>query len=164
MGCSVTDSPLLFLYNYSDVEKGRNKVFVSELTIVPKYFEFDMMGIIYHAHYLGWFEAGRTKLIEDLGFKYFDMEQAGYISPVQEMKIEYKRGIRYGEEVLLRTWIKENGGVKTEYSYEVLNGEGAICVTGASTHYVVRRDDFKPMQFKKVFPDWYAAFDRAKAK
>ncbi|MNC62138.1 Thioesterase superfamily protein [compost metagenome] len=112
---------------------------------------------------MAWFEAGRTKLIEDLGFKYFDMEQAGYISPVQEMKIEYKRGIRYGEEVLLRTWIKENGGVKTEYGYEVLNGEGTLCVEGSSIHYVVRRDDFKPVQFKKVFPEWYAAFDRAKA-
>lgn len=138
-------------------------MFVSELSIVPKYFEFDMMGIIYHAHYLGWFEAGRTKLIEDLGFRYFDMEQAGYISPVQEMKIEYKRGIRYGEEVLLRTWIKENGGVKTEYGYEVLNGEGTLCVEGSSTHYVVRRDNFRPVQFKKVFPEWHAAFDRAKA-
>ncbi len=136
-------------------------MYISELAIKPKYFEFDMMGIIYHANYLGWFEAGRTQLIEDLGFNYIDMEQAGYISPVQEMRIEYKKGIRYGDEVLLKTWINNNGGVKTEYGYEVWNGEGELCVEGASTHYVVRREDFKPVQFKKVFPDWYEAFKRA---
>lgn len=136
-------------------------MYISELAIKPKYFEFDMMGIIYHAHYLGWFEAGRTKLIEDLGFNYIHMEQAGYISPVQEMRIEYKKGIRYGDEVLLKTWIRNNGGVKTEYGYEVWNGDGELCVEGVSTHYVVRREDFKPVQFKKVFPDWYAAFEQA---
>ncbi|GIO39353.1 4-hydroxybenzoyl-CoA thioesterase [Paenibacillus antibioticophila] len=136
-------------------------MYISELAIKPKYFEFDMMGIIYHAHYLGWFEAGRTKLIEDLGLNYIHMEQAGYISPVQEMKVEYRKGIRYGDEVLLRTWIKENGGVKTVYSYEVLNGQGELCVLGTSVHYVVRREDFKPVQFKKIFPDWYARFAEA---
>lgn len=136
-------------------------MYISELEIKPKYFEFDMMGIIYHAHYLGWFEAGRTKLIEDLGLNYIHMEQAGYISPVQEMKVEYRKGIRYGDEVLLRTWIKENGGVKTVYSYEVLNGQGELCVQGTSVHYVVRREDFKPVQFKKIFPDWYARFAEA---
>lgn len=136
-------------------------MYVSELSITPKYFEYDMMGIIYHSHYLEWFEAGRLKLTQDLGLSYFEMEQSGYISPVQEMKVEYKRGIRYGEEVLLRTWIKQNGGVKTEYAYEVLNGEGTLCVTGSSIHYVVRREDFKPVQFKKVFPEWYSAFEKA---
>lgn len=136
-------------------------MYISELSIKPKYFEFDMMGIIYHAHYLGWFEAGRTRLIEDLGLNYVHMEQAGYISPVQEMRVEYRKGIRYGDEVLLRTWIKENGGVKTVYSYEVLNGQGELCVQGTSVHYVVRREDFKPVQFKKTFPDWFAKFEEA---
>lgn len=136
-------------------------MFVSELSIEPKYFEFDMMGIIYHAHYLEWFEQGRTKLCEDLGYKYIDMERAGYISPVNEMKVEYKRGIRYGEEVLLKTWIADNGGVKTTYGYEVYNGEGTLCVVASSSHYIVRREDFKPVQFKKVFPEWYAAFEQA---
>ncbi|MDQ0086999.1 acyl-CoA thioester hydrolase [Paenibacillus anaericanus] len=136
-------------------------MFVSELTILPKYSEFDMMGIIYHANYLGWFEMGRTKLCQDLGFEYFDMEQAGYISPVHEMKVEYKRGITYGDRVLLRTWIRENGGVKTVYGYEVVDGNGIVRVEGTSSHYVVRKEDFKPVQFKKVFPEWYAAFEEA---
>lgn len=136
-------------------------MYVSDLAIVPKYFEFDMMGIIYHAHYLEWFEMGRLQLCKDLGLHYFDMEQAGYISPVHEMKVEYKRGIRYGEDVLLQTRIIDNGGVKTVYGYAVYNGEGTLCVEGSSSHYVVRREDFKPVQFKKAFPEWYAAFEAA---
>ncbi|WP_059054345.1 acyl-CoA thioesterase [Paenibacillus senegalimassiliensis] len=134
---------------------------VCEVAIEPRYFEYDMMGIIYHSHYLEWFELGRLSLIRQLGFDYFDMEQSGYISPVHEMKVEYKRGIRYGESVLLKTRIIDNGGVKTVYGYEVYNGEGTLCVEGSSSHYVVRREDFKPVQFKKVFPEWYAAFAEA---
>lgn len=137
-------------------------MFVSELNIEPKYSEFDMMGIIYHANYLSWFEMGRTKLCADLGFLYYDMEQAGYISPVHEMNVIYKRGITYGEKVVLRTWIHDNGGVKTTYAYELLDGDGQMRVQGMSSHYIVRREDFKPVQFKKVFPEWYAAFEQAK--
>nr|WP_276616003.1 thioesterase family protein [Paenibacillus timonensis] len=148
--------------DWRETWKGANRVYVCEVVIEPKYSEFDMMGIIYHAHYLEWFELGRLQLSRNLGFDYVKMEQAGYISPVHEMKVEYKRGIRYGETVLLKTRVIENSGVKTAYGYEVYNGEGTLCVEGSSSHYVVRREDFKPVQFKKVFPEWYAALEEAR--
>lgn len=146
----------------TEIRKERRRVYVCELTIEPKYSEFDMMGIIYHARYIEWFEQGRLQLSRNLGFDYFDMEQAGYISPVHEMNVEYKRGIRYGDTVLLKTRVIENNGVKTAYGYEVYNGEGTLCVEGSSSHYVVRREDFRPVQFKKVFPEWYAALEEAR--
>nr|WP_272491477.1 thioesterase family protein [Paenibacillus rhizolycopersici] len=148
--------------DWRETRKGANRVYVCEVVIEPKYSEFDMMGIIYHAHYLEWFELGRLQLSRNLGFDYVKMEQAGYISPVHEMKVEYKRGIRYGETVLLKTRVIENSGVKTAYGYEVYNGEGTLCVEGSSSHYVVRRENFKPVQFKKVFPEWYAALEEAR--
>ncbi|EMV4629748.1 hypothetical protein AAC545_002271, partial [Listeria monocytogenes] len=55
---------------------------IAETTIEVRYAETDQMGVVYHNNYLVWMEIGRTRLIEKLGFRYFDMEEAGYLSPV----------------------------------------------------------------------------------
>ena len=55
---------------------------ISETNIEVRYAETDQMGVVYHANYLVWMEIGRTKLIEDLGFKYAEMEKDGILAPV----------------------------------------------------------------------------------
>ena len=48
---------------------------VNHTEIEVRYQETDQMGVVYHANYLVWFEIGRTKFIEQLGFKYAEMER-----------------------------------------------------------------------------------------
>ena len=42
-----------------------------------RYSETDQMGIVYHAHYLVWFEIGRTEWCRAAGLPYADMERDG---------------------------------------------------------------------------------------
>jgi acyl-CoA thioester hydrolase len=53
-------------------------MYISRKEIQLTYADTDMMGVIYHANYLKWFEIGRTQLIADLGYSYLDMEKLGY--------------------------------------------------------------------------------------
>ena len=41
---------------------------VSRSQVTVRYAETDMMGSVYHANYLPWFEIGRTTLLKELGF------------------------------------------------------------------------------------------------
>ncbi|SHK23400.1 acyl-CoA thioester hydrolase [Desulforamulus aeronauticus DSM 10349] len=153
----------------SDVIKMNKKLamesmYISEKEIQILYADTDMMGVIYHANYLKWFELGRTQLIIDIGYNYLDMERLGYYAPVYKVEITYKRAIRYGEKAVVRTWVDENNGLRTVYGYHILNGKGEICVEGTSTHIVVRKEDFKPVQFKKVFPEWFQKYEEIKKK
>ena len=52
---------------------------ISTKEIQILYADTDAMGVIYHANYLKWLELGRSQLIEDLGYNYMDMENAGYM-------------------------------------------------------------------------------------
>lgn len=141
-----------------------DKHFISEREIQILYADTDMMGVIYHANYLKWFELGRTQLIQDIGFNYLDMERQGYYVPVYQLQITYKRSLRYGDRAVVKTWVEENNGLRTVYGYHIVNGEGDICVEGNSTHIVVRKDTFKPVQFKKVFPEWFQKYEEIKKK
>ncbi|AQS58245.1 acyl-CoA thioesterase [Desulforamulus ferrireducens] len=139
-------------------------MYVSEKEIQILYADTDMMGVIYHANYLKWFELGRTQLIIDVGYDYLEMERQGYYAPVYNIEITYKRAIRYGERAVVRTWVEKNDGLRTVYGYQIVNGEGEICVEGTSTHIIVRKEDFRPVQFKKVFPAWFQKYEEIKRK
>src|SRR5690625_670534 len=82
-------------------------------TIEVRYQETDQMGVVYHANYLVWFEIGRTKLIESLGFNYADMEKQQVVSPVIDVKISYRKPVRYDEKVIIETWIESYNGIRT---------------------------------------------------
>jgi acyl-CoA thioester hydrolase len=120
------------------------------------------MGVIYHGNYIKWLELGRAKLIEDIGYNYLDMEKAGYYAPVYNLEITYKKSIKYGDRVFVKTWVEENRRTRTTYGFQIVNGEGEICAEGTTTHIVVRKEDFKPVQFGKVFPEWFQKYEEIK--
>jgi len=126
--------------------------------IEVRYQETDQMGVVYHANYLVWFEIGRTKLIEYLGFKYADMEKYNIVSPVIDAQISYKKPVRYGEKVVIDTWLEKYDGIRTVYGYNVIGEDGHIAVTGTTTHVIVQKDSFRPLSLKKAFPDWHKAY------
>lgn len=127
-------------------------------TIEVRYQETDQMGVVYHANYLVWFEIGRTKLIEELGFHYADMEKHNVVSPVIDAHISYKNAIRYGESVIIETWLEKYDGIRSVYGYNVIGENGKVAVTGTTEHVIVKKDTFRPLSLRKAFPDWHAAY------
>lgn len=126
--------------------------------IEVRYQETDQMGVVYHANYLVWFEIGRTKLIEALGFKYAEMEKHHVVSPVTDVQVSFKKPVRYGEKVYVDTWIEKYDGIRTVYGYHVINENEEIVVSGSTQHVIVKKDTFRPLSLRKAFPDWHEAY------
>ncbi|GIP61891.1 acyl-CoA thioesterase [Virgibacillus pantothenticus] len=126
--------------------------------IEVRYQETDQMGVVYHANYLVWFEIGRTKFIESLGLEYTEMESHQIVSPVTNAQIQFKKPIRYGEQVTVVTWLEAYNGIRTVYGYHILNGKEEIAVSGTTEHVIVNKETFRPLSLKKTFPDWHQAY------
>ncbi|WP_445487171.1 acyl-CoA thioesterase [Niallia sp. 03133] len=139
-----------------------NNEFVSTREIQLYYADTDMMGVIYHANYLKFFELGRGGLIEDLGFSYVEMEKKGYFAPVYDIQATYKKPLRYGDKAFVNTWVERNDGLKTTYGYRVEKEGGDVCVEGTSTHIIVGKESFKPKSFKRCFPEWFHKYEEIK--
>lgn len=135
---------------------------ISNAEIEVRYAETDQMGVVYHANYLVWMEIGRTKLIQDLGFSYAEMEAEGVLSPVIDIQASYKKPLHYGEVAIVRTWVEEYDGIRVTYGYEILTPDHEVAFTGYSKHVCVKKETFRPIQIKKRFPDWHAAYEKAK--
>ena len=103
-----------------------------------------MMGVVYHANYLLYFEDARTAFLEALGYPY----------------------ARYGEGAVVRTRVVLSRPTKTVYAYEVFK-EGQDmdadkpCCTGRSTHCLVDAATFKPVSLKRRVPELYERYAEA---
>ena len=110
----------------------------SVTTIQVRYAETDMMGIVYHANYLPWFEVGRTTLLKECGFPYRDLETQGYLLPVIELGVKYQRPALYDDTLTIITRLKERPVLRIHLEYEVRRGDDLL-VTGFTTHAFINK-------------------------
>ncbi|MDM5337515.1 thioesterase family protein [Fictibacillus enclensis] len=140
-------------------------MYISTAPIQLTYADTDMMGVIYHGNYVKFLELGRSALIADAGFDYLEMEKQGYYAPVYNLEITYKKPIRFGDQVFVKTWVEENKRSKTVYGFEIVkrNDDGEhLCATGTTTHIVVNGTNFRPVPFNKAFPEWFQKYEEIK--
>jgi len=111
----------------------------SRSAVTVRYAETDMMGVVYHANYLPWFEIGRTALLKEIGIAYRDLETAGYRLPVLELSAKYLRPARYDDTVEVITVLREKPLVRIRLEYEVKRGE-ELLATGTTVHAFIDRE------------------------
>lgn len=149
--------------------------------IKVRYGETDMMGVVYHANYLLYFEDARLDFLDALDFSYATrIEGAGYMSPIHDVEIHYRAPLRYGEPGIVRTSVAKNLPMRTVYRQQVYRAEDVVegesadaavrpepqlregatpLVDALITVCVVERDTFKPVSLRRTFPDLYAKYD-----
>lgn len=126
--------------------------------IPVRYQETDMMGIVYHANYIVYLEIARTELLRKLGVEYKEMEDAGFVSPVTNVSMDYKKSVTYGDTVHVRVWVDQYSKIRTTYGYELTDQRGNLVGTAKTTHVVVRRGDFKPIRLDRELPEWHEMY------
>jgi acyl-CoA thioester hydrolase len=104
------------------------------------------MGVVHHASYLVYLEEGRTALMRELGFPYDEVERRGLGMAVRQVDVRYRMAARYGDEVLVRTWVERFRGASIRYGYEVLRASDRECLaTGqAEVACIDLKGSFRP--------------------
>ncbi|MFI5355836.1 MAG: acyl-CoA thioesterase [Opitutales bacterium] len=105
----------------------------SRSQVTVRYAETDMMGIVYHANYLPWFEIGRTTLLKEQGLPYRLLEKEGYRLPVLEVSAKFLRPAVYDDTLTIITTLREKPVLRIQLDYEVRRGD-ELLATGTSLH------------------------------
>jgi len=107
---------------------------VVETSLRVRYSETDRMGIVYHGHYIVWFEIGRTEYCRAAGVPYRKLEDAGLLILVTAVECRYRRSARYDDPIRVRARLTELGGRGLAFGYEVVNEGGAVLAQGTTRH------------------------------
>ena len=133
----------------------------SEVTIRVRYAETDQMGVVYHANYFVWFEVGRVEFLRQLGFSYKDMEQQdGCFIAVVDARCRYKAPVRYDDEVIVRTRLKNVRESVIHFGYELRRGQDEELLAEGETTHIVTDAQMKTT----ALPEKYLSAFRARIK
>ncbi|MEO4048544.1 acyl-CoA thioesterase [Pseudomonas sp. CAU 1711] len=82
-------------------------VLQAEVEILVPFFDVDMMEVVWHGHYVKYFEEARCALLDKLGHNYRQMRDAGYAWPVIDLQLRYIRGAQFGQRIRVRADLVE---------------------------------------------------------
>jgi len=78
-----------------------------EVEIQAPFFDLDPLEVVWHGHYVKYFETARCALLGKLGYSYPQMKASGYAWPVIELFIRYARPIRFEQKIRVRADLVE---------------------------------------------------------
>jgi acyl-CoA thioester hydrolase len=103
-----------------------------EHPVQVRYGETDQMGVVHHANYLLYMEEGRTRMMEDLGCSYAELERSGWGLPVRRTSLRFRAPARYGDRLVVRTRVTRLGGASVSFEYQVCSEAGDLLAEGAT--------------------------------
>ena len=117
-----------------------------------RYYETDQMGIIHHANYIRWMEEARIDMLSQMGYPYRRFEEMGYISPVLHAECEYKKSVKFDDEVKIVVSLQEFGKVKFTLKYDIYNmsEDGVLSAVGTTRHCFLNKDGRPVMMNKEM--------------
>ena len=125
-----------------------------ETEIRVRYAETDKMGIVHHANYLVWFEAGRSELCRDRGFSYKAMEEEdNALLVVAESYCRYKSPAYYDDLLIVRTQVAEIRSRSIRFIYEIVRPSDGTLIAEGETLHLVTDEDKKVRVIPEIYKD-----------
>jgi acyl-CoA thioester hydrolase len=104
----------------------------AEVSLEIPFHDVDSMGIVWHGHYLKYFEIARTALMRRAGLDVADMQATGCAWPVVTCEVKYVRPLRYGQKIVVEALL-EDYDCRLRISYAIRDAESGERLTRGST-------------------------------
>jgi acyl-CoA thioester hydrolase len=126
---------------------------VSTYVVRTRFCDTDLMGIVHHAKYIEYFEAGRVEYMHRRGVEYLEWTRRGIHLPVVDLSVRYKKSVRFDERVAIETKLIGLSRVTVTFTYRVLRDTSGELLTEGTSMLACVGDDLAP----KRIPDDIAA-------
>ena len=102
------------------------------------YRDIDKMGVVYYSRYFEYFEESRTELFSSIGLQITNVEKEGVMLPVISSQCDFKKGARFEDVILIRSWVNEKPRSTLKIYYNaVLKRKNYLLASGYTVHAFV---------------------------
>jgi acyl-CoA thioester hydrolase len=131
-------------------------VLFNQTEIPVRFNEADPLGVVWHGHYLRYFEDGREAFGKQFGLSYMDFYQHGLAVPVVSAHCDYKKPLRYGDVMIVKTTFEPLASAKLQFRYEIFEVKTEIILTtGFTTQVFVEAKTFElHLTIPAFFENW----------
>ena len=124
------------------------------MTVLPhrylhrvRFRECDPMGVVYHAHFIDWFEYARTEALREIGLPYKEIQDSCTSLPVVDLSVKYHKSAYYDDLLVVETMPSlSSSGLKLTCDYTVRRqGDDQILATGHVTLCFLQEGRLRPV-------------------
>ncbi|MBO9617746.1 MAG: acyl-CoA thioesterase [Niabella sp.] len=109
--------------------------------VLIRFNEADPLGIVWHGHYIRYFEDGREAFGKEYGLGYLDFFAEGIVVPIVHAECNYKQSLRFGDTVLVETIYQPCEAAKIIFNYKLYHGTTKkLVATGTTTQVFLEKD------------------------
>jgi acyl-CoA thioester hydrolase len=129
---------------------------LTEFTV--KFNEVDALGIVWHGHYIRFFEDGREAFGAKHGLAYMDIYRQGFIAPVVSIHCDYKKSLEYGDKAIIETSFIDSLAAKIIFRYKIYLASNREIIAEGNTVQVFL--DSRNKQLQLIAPDFFMEWKR----
>lgn len=101
-----------------------------ESRIKVRFNEVDAYQVAWHGHYVSWLEVGRNELAGLFDLDADQVTALGYLAPVVELELKYRRPSRFNEELLVLTSVRRTETATLEFISKIQGPAGELRASG----------------------------------
>jgi acyl-CoA thioester hydrolase len=120
-----------------------------ETPLKVRFYEVDSYRVVWHGHYIAWFEVGRNDLAARFGLDPEQLKEIGLMAPVVDLRCAFKRAAAFGDEVVIQTTMERCETAKLTFRYMVMR-EKDVLAEGSTTHVLT---DLKGTMLYQIPPE-----------
>ena len=122
-----------------------------------KFSEVDSLRVVWHGHYVRYFEDGREAFGKQFQLGYLDVYEHHFALPLIDLEVKFKRILEYGDTAIIETRFVNSPAAKLIFEYIITSGKhGYVACTGKSTQV------FMNPESKELFITMPAFFEQWK--
>lgn len=130
---------------------------------IAEFFDIDSMGVMWHGNYVRYIEAARCRFLDEVGFSYLKMKEAGFALPIVKLDCKYIAPIEFNKRFCIEVELLEfECFFRLGYRFVDINGT-KLCQAHTSQVAILLQSKetclYLPSQFTQSLQDF---IDRAK--
>ena len=120
-----------------------------------RFSEVDSVGIIWHGHYIKFFEDGREAFGKQYNLGYLDVYKNKYFTPLVNINVDFKKTVKYGDSLIIETSFIDNPAAKIIFQYKIYRkSDNELVASGESTQVFINLDHELYISTPPFFEEW----------
>ena len=111
------------------IELDADNKLVARRNIRVPFYDIDMAGVVWHGHYLKYFELARCALLDGIGYNYQEMMDTGILWPIIDTAIRYTHPLTLDQEVMISACLLE-WELRLVIEYTIRDENDIVCTKG----------------------------------
>jgi len=108
-----------------------------ETHLSVRFHEVDSFDVVWHGHYIAYFEDGRLDLCNRFGLSPEAMKRLGYFAPVVDMKCRIRASARYDDKLIIQTSVKPSDKAMLVFTYTIIREQDHQTIAEGETAHVL---------------------------